>query len=558
MRSGTITALTGIWGDAANDVFTVGAGTILHYDGTTWTPMNPGTILRLEGVWGSAANDVFAVGGVVLHYDGTSWTAMNTGTTKALNSVWGRSGTDVFAFGGTILHYDGASWTSTDPGEAQAFSGGGAWGDPTTDVFAVGSNGAILRYDAPHTMPSGTSAQLHAVWGNSANDVFAVGEGGTIVHFDGASWSLSGGGTGAGKLLAVWGNSATDVLAAGADTVHYDGASWADASSPPGVQHGLWGSSASDVFAVGGADFSGAGYAIYHYDGRSWTPMISGALAALQGIWGSSSKDVFAVSPANVFHYDGVSWTALVTGPIFINTVWGSSTTSVFAGGFGGVITHYDGTPGSWETAAGDAGAELYGMWGTSSTNVFAVGAGGAIFHHDGASWTPVVSGSTNDLGGVWGTSAGVFAVGDHGTIVTFDATMPTANGGACPRPVPIYCESRTSSDTTAEPANVSGYGCASRPDTGPEVFYRLDSPISGQITLRLTPRVADLDLIAVGADGQGGCDPTSCLGASQNSGTTVEELTIPVTQSRTYYIIVDGYNGAASGYALELLCTKQ
>jgi photosystem II stability/assembly factor-like uncharacterized protein len=71
--------LYGVWGSSGGDVFTVGdAGTILHYDGSTWSTMSSGTTERLYGVWGSSGSDVFVVGdyGTILHYGGppaTHW-----------------------------------------------------------------------------------------------------------------------------------------------------------------------------------------------------------------------------------------------------------------------------------------------------------------------------------------------------------------------------------------------------------------------------------------------------------------------------------------------------
>ena len=38
----------GVWGSSATDVFTVGDyGTIYHYNGTIWTPMDSGTTTNL-------------------------------------------------------------------------------------------------------------------------------------------------------------------------------------------------------------------------------------------------------------------------------------------------------------------------------------------------------------------------------------------------------------------------------------------------------------------------------------------------------------------------------
>jgi hypothetical protein len=46
------------------------------------------------GVWGSSGSDVFAVGsnGTILHYDGSSWSSMTSGTSAWLFGVGGSSG----------------------------------------------------------------------------------------------------------------------------------------------------------------------------------------------------------------------------------------------------------------------------------------------------------------------------------------------------------------------------------------------------------------------------------------------------------------------------------
>ena len=113
-------SLESVWGSSATDVFAVGdIGTILHYDGDTWSGQASGSTNWLYGVWGSSATDVFAVGvdGTILHYDGDTWSVQASGTGVGLLGVWGSSATDVFAVGGnraigegTILHYDGDTW----------------------------------------------------------------------------------------------------------------------------------------------------------------------------------------------------------------------------------------------------------------------------------------------------------------------------------------------------------------------------------------------------------------------------------------------------------------
>ena len=113
-------SLESVWGSSATDVFAVGdIGTILHYDGNTWSGQASGSTNWLYGVWGSSATDVLAVGEgeTILHFDGNTWSGQASGTGVGLWGVWGSSATDVFAVGGnggigqgTILHYDGDTW----------------------------------------------------------------------------------------------------------------------------------------------------------------------------------------------------------------------------------------------------------------------------------------------------------------------------------------------------------------------------------------------------------------------------------------------------------------
>src|SRR2546422_1531974 len=63
-----------------NDTATTEIYTLSLHDAlpiwTSWTAQTSGTSQHLLGVWGSGGTDVFAVGGggTIVHYDGTSWT----------------------------------------------------------------------------------------------------------------------------------------------------------------------------------------------------------------------------------------------------------------------------------------------------------------------------------------------------------------------------------------------------------------------------------------------------------------------------------------------------
>ncbi len=205
MESVTGEWLKGLWGNDSTDVYAVWEnGTILHYDGVVWSSMESWTMEHLYAVWGSSDMDIYSVGaaGSILHYDGVIWSSMDSGTTENLRGVWGSSETDIFAVGdnGTILHYDGSTWSSMDS-ETTAWLLG-VWGSSETDVFATGGNydvtkgwwdasswngGTILHYDGNSwsEIPNEAPSQIFGVWGSSANNVFAVGNEGIILRYNG-------------------------------------------------------------------------------------------------------------------------------------------------------------------------------------------------------------------------------------------------------------------------------------------------------------------------------------------------------------------------------------
>jgi hypothetical protein len=102
-------SFSGVWASAPNDVFAVGStndgGVIYHYNGTGWSPMAVPPVGPLLDVWGTSATDVYAVGaGTMLHYDGQAWTEVQS-LLQRLAGVWGSSASEVFTVGsgGTII-----------------------------------------------------------------------------------------------------------------------------------------------------------------------------------------------------------------------------------------------------------------------------------------------------------------------------------------------------------------------------------------------------------------------------------------------------------------------
>jgi len=252
--------LRGVWGSGASDVYAVGhGGTILHYNGTSWSSQTSGTTNNLYGVWGYDSSNVFAVGygGTILYSTGSgSWTAQTSGTTNTLYSVWGSSASNVFAVGasGTILKYNGTSWssqTSNTTNTLYSVEGSGA-----SDVFAVGASGTILHYNGTSWSPqtSGTTKNLYGVWDYNSSNVFAVGASGTILKYT-TSWSSPMTSGTSNKLYSVWGTASDNVFAVGVSgtILKYSDSSWSSLTS--GTTYNLTVDKAINITATGSATY---------------------------------------------------------------------------------------------------------------------------------------------------------------------------------------------------------------------------------------------------------------------------------------------------------------
>ena len=176
--------LRGIWGSSKSNIYAVGVtwpSGILHYDGSKWNQEISG--VELQSIWGSDYNDIFAVGGdmgggggTIVHYDGFTWSIMECpgidefGNKPYLYDVWGSSGSDVYAVGsgGAIIHYDGVEWSLIKTSSYLAR----VWGSGPNDAFAVGVRDAatILHYDGTSwsSMDIEGARSLHGVLRHSS------------------------------------------------------------------------------------------------------------------------------------------------------------------------------------------------------------------------------------------------------------------------------------------------------------------------------------------------------------------------------------------------------
>jgi hypothetical protein len=467
-----------VWGSSGTDVFVAGNfGTILHWNGTSWSEMSTGTLEHLKGVWGTSSTDVFAVGenGTIIHYDGNHWASMTTGTSSHLQGIWGSSSTDVYAVGysGVILHFDGTSWKAMNSGtwtNIQAL-----WGSSDEDIYAVGQNETILHYDGRSwsTMITGGSGSFSGIHGTGADDIFAIGWS-RIVHFNGTSWEAMDP-AGASGLMGIWAYSPSNVFAAVDQSnwvLHYDGSTWSNMT----IQNfagcrGVWGSSGSDVFLVGwggniyryngstwscvhgyneslnywdvwGASSSSLSFVgrgrpassddglITYFNGSSWSDSYMGNNSDLRGIHGFGASDMWAAGytgPSNeIFNWNGSSWNSVTAfgANSWIYDIHGLSSSDLWCPYGGSSIRRFDIAGGGTWTSTNWGSGSCYSAWVFSSTQIFACGSSGYIKTFDGTTWTTETSPTSRSLRKIWGLAANdVYAVGADQTVVHYNGT---------------------------------------------------------------------------------------------------------------------------------------
>jgi len=473
--------LTSVWQDSADDVFAVGLnGTVLHYDGTTWSALalNQPTY-QLRAVYGTSKNDVWMVGdgGITVHYNGSTFTTVATGGTTNLKGVWESSPTNVYAVGSTggqmvvFQSTNGTSWTAITAPHGIADTLRGVWGADASHIFVVGDNGRLFMYNGNGTLAGWTAfakpagnPPFRGVWGSSATNVFAVATTGGIYRYNGTTWTAMTSNT-TNELDAVGGTSGSNVWAVGVNgtTVNYNGTAWSVVGPAIDINlHGVTSGSATPTWAVGDdgtlISINGttetvsaqSGFPIYriwaandtsvwattigtvlHYNGTTWSVSYVSTTPAdtMLGLWGFSPVDVHTLSVnGNVAKWNGTSWTPYTHGGTSWRAEWGDQADTLLlcaASAIGAVFCNdlNNGKGGSSQAGT----AQLFSLWGASNKTLYTSNVNGVIYQSTdtGTTFNAMTSGTTDTLFAIWGASpTAIWATGQAGT-------MLFNNGGA-------------------------------------------------------------------------------------------------------------------------------
>lgn len=188
--------------------------TVVYWNGTTWSLLTPSSSpsIPADNTANQNLNSVhvidtdndgignlgFAVGnnGTILQYNGSSWTSVSSPVTNNLTSVFVVSASEAWSVGaaGKILKWNGSSWSSvTSPitTALNAIKMLDTDGDGLANVgWAVGNSSKILSYNGS-TWSSvdlgGTNYFGVDIF--DSQDVWVIGNAGTAKHWDGSAWT---------------------------------------------------------------------------------------------------------------------------------------------------------------------------------------------------------------------------------------------------------------------------------------------------------------------------------------------------------------------------------
>lgn len=259
---------------------------------------------------------------------------------------------------------------------------------------------------------------LYSVWGVDGKGIWAVGDGAAILYFDGATWQKQATPLGSGLLLSVWGSGPTDIYAVGEQGIilhSADGKTWSK-QSPKGQPYltRVWGTSPRNVYAIGAEN--GTSVVLRSVDGGvNWNNALTKPhVGFLHGIWGPANEErLFVVGENQVagqgpilMMKDG-QWTesGVPMGNDFardyLRAVYGTSASSVWAAGDGGVLYYFDGS--GWRVATSGVTATIYDITGSSQGNALAVGTLGTLLKlGDQGQWVKIESVTKTAYFGAW------------------------------------------------------------------------------------------------------------------------------------------------------------
>jgi hypothetical protein len=288
------------------------------------------------------------------------------------------------------------------------------WGSARDDVWAVGENGVILRYDGAAWSLVDTSSlpiqqDLFGVSGRSADDVVAVGANGHGIAWDGAGWSILlfwpwAGGPFPNLRSVCQGNDGRSWTVADDGTwVNFDAGSGVSDQLPGGI--GLFGATCipgGDAYAVGHDHAAFASSVIYRLGAQDWSvePMAHQPIDNMYAVTGDPGSGFWAAGfvdgqGSSVYRLIDDGWETWETSPHEIMDLHADAQAGLWAAGNTtddlslGVVQAWQGGGPIFEQEL-QSTTHLRGIWVSPDgepREIHAVGKGGALVRITWQAW---------------------------------------------------------------------------------------------------------------------------------------------------------------------------
>lgn len=287
-------------------------------------------------------------------------------------------------------------WSAMNSGTSQNLKA--IWGNVFTDkLYAVGSNGTILRYDLntggpwqPMTSPmTNTNINLNAIWGTSNDTLYAVGDynsisnAATILKYTAGNGWISVSNTAQGSLYGVSGSNEDYFTVVGHHVRATYRNSWTFDDVGTADYYGLF---MNDSVAVAVGSISGG---------------TSNVSECLYDTWEDINN-----SPYNTYKLNAV-FLEDMSGYIYV--------------GDGGVILRSNLLNSNWNKVDSGTTENLNGVCAYEISNTqyaVVVGNNGTILFYNGTTSAKLDGGTTENLNGICQITSNYYVVGNNGVIL--------------------------------------------------------------------------------------------------------------------------------------------
>jgi alpha-tubulin suppressor-like RCC1 family protein len=195
-NTGFSVAVKDIWSDGTV-IYIVGyAGTMIYYDGASWSKLTTGVTTDFYCIWGTRKDNIYLGSnyGLIYHYDGTTFTEIALDTPDTIHTIWGSGFSDIYAGSSyqKFFHYNGQEWQQMDSWISSGNAIFSIHGRHSRDIYLAGGGGGISYNNGFcwSPMTTGTTGYFRTIWHQKADEIYAGGSSGLLAQSDGQSVTI--------------------------------------------------------------------------------------------------------------------------------------------------------------------------------------------------------------------------------------------------------------------------------------------------------------------------------------------------------------------------------